>query len=368
MRVPFITGPTAVGKTEVGIRLAEKFNKLRRGPAEIINADAFLVYKGMNVGTAKPTRAEMRNIPHHLISVVEADARYSVQEWINSAKTTQRHISHNGGMPIFVGGTHMYAKAYMDGLEDAPGRDDAYRAELMRLHPCERFDKLQLLCPEAASKVHPNDEKRVVRALEKLMSAQKISGLRATGDNTIIARDDGWQGAAPERDSTFLVNLTVDRDDYPQFEEYIGSRTNEMVDSGLEGEVLELLCDTLHPLSVTARMAIGYNEMIPYVQRKYGDRIPAANRVIPTTRRMEYMHTHIHTLDDAIEHIKRNTFILAKKQMKWSNAVCTNGHFLQYQMSHFENPSLRLEKIDELVDLIYARLVADDQGNPPGVC
>ena len=198
----------------------------------------------------------MRSIPHHLISIVQPDTQYSVQDWLKSAKQAQEQVLSRGGLPIFVGGTHMYAKAYLDGLEEAPGRNEAYRKTLMKIGVLERYETLRALNPEAAARLHPNDEKRVIRALEK------ISLPCAVDKNPHVSHGDGWRGSGAERGRTLVINLAVERHDYPQLENYIDLRTNEMVESGLEEEVKCLLCNPRRPLSMTAQMAIGYNEMV----------------------------------------------------------------------------------------------------------
>ncbi|MBX3402651.1 MAG: tRNA (adenosine(37)-N6)-dimethylallyltransferase MiaA [Phycisphaeraceae bacterium] len=180
---PVICGPTAGGKSDLAVALALRAREVWGCEAEIITADAFQVYRGMDIGTAKPTIEERRGVVHHLIDVCSAgilpvrkaeehghDAHatksFTVDDWLTLARKKITEIRGRGALPIVVGGTHLYIKALLDGLFEGPEPDEALRAQLTAMEPASRRAELERVDPDAAARIHPNDIRRTVRALE----------------------------------------------------------------------------------------------------------------------------------------------------------------------------------------------------------
>ncbi|GJQ28876.1 MAG: hypothetical protein HBSAPP03_07600 [Phycisphaerae bacterium] len=163
--IPVIAGPTASGKTALAVEVALAL-RARGQAAEIVTADAFQVYRGMDIGTAKPTAVERRGVPHHLIDLVEPTERFTVADWLAAAERTIAEIEGRGAMPIVVGGTHLYIKALLDGMFDGPPADERLREALRALGREALRAELERVDPEAAMRIHPNDERRTIRALE----------------------------------------------------------------------------------------------------------------------------------------------------------------------------------------------------------
>src|SRR5437763_664579 len=159
-----LTGPTGSGKTELGLELAERLG------AEIVCMDSMTLYRGLDVGTAKPTAAERARVPHHLIDVLDPWESANVAWWLDRAAAACADIRSRGRRPLLVGGTPFYLKAVLYGLFDAPPLDrdlrSALEAEAMRVGPAAFHDRLRAVDPAAAARLHPNDVRRVVRALE----------------------------------------------------------------------------------------------------------------------------------------------------------------------------------------------------------
>ncbi|MDQ7055878.1 MAG: tRNA (adenosine(37)-N6)-dimethylallyltransferase MiaA [Persephonella sp.] len=160
MRLIVITGVTATGKTEISIELARKIK------GEIISADSMMVYRFMDIGTAKPTPEERQSIPHHLIDVVNPDEEFSAKDFLKIADEKIKEITEKGKTPVIVGGTWLYIQALLHGLTDAPPSDWKLRENLYKKDKKELYSELKDVDPQYASKIHPNDKKRVIRALE----------------------------------------------------------------------------------------------------------------------------------------------------------------------------------------------------------
>src|SRR3954462_9169515 len=160
----FLTGATAVGKTAVGIALAERLG------AEIISLDSMAIYRGMDIGTAKPPRELRDRVPHHLIDIVNPADEYSVSQYVEAAAVAVDQIRARGKEPLFVGGTPLYLKSLLRGLFDGPPADWALRneieQELAHVGQQALFDRLVQVDPVAASHIHPNDTRRLIRAIE----------------------------------------------------------------------------------------------------------------------------------------------------------------------------------------------------------
>jgi len=242
-----LTGPTGSGKSAVALELAERLN------AEIISMDSMTLYRGMDVGTAKPTPAEQARVPHHLIDVLDPWEGGSVAWWLERAAEACRQIRSRNRRPLFVGGTPFYLKAVRCGLFDAPPVDPAIRQRLEKEAENDRIGihrRLAEVDPKSASRLHPNDVRRVVRALEVYESAGRpISDFQQTWDSPPAS---GLQIAC-----VFL--------DWPRDELYrrIDARVTAMLAAGWTDEI-DRLRRLPRPLSKEAGAALGYRELLSH--------------------------------------------------------------------------------------------------------
>ena len=245
-----IVGPTAVGKTEIAIQLAEQLG------GEIISADSRLFYRGMDVGTAKPTPAEQAGVHHHLIDIVNPDQTLSLAVFQTMARESIADVQRQGKLPILVGGTGQYIRAVTEGWKPpAVSPDPKLRAELTRMAD-ERgaswlYRRLQALDPEAAASIHEHNVRRMVRALEVILSTgNKFSGQKVRGDS-------------PYR----LTTIGLQR---PRAELYarIDARIEGMFEAGLLEEVQGLLKKGYGP-ELPAMSAIGYGECVRVLRREW---------------------------------------------------------------------------------------------------
>ena len=274
-RVYFIVGCTACGKGAVGRRLA------RRCGGQIVSVDSMKVYRRMDIGTAKPSAEDQAEVPHHCIDVVEPSAHFSVAEYVACADKAVAAIAAAGAIPLAVGGTSLYIKALSEGLFEAPPVDPQIRADLQRRADAEPLGDLHAelagIDPEAAAKIHPNDRRRIVRALEVWQSTgTPISELQRQ-----------WDSGRQRYDCVFIGLRRDKRDQSAR----INRRTKKMIDAGLRDEVEALLAEPAG-MAPQAAQAVGYAEMIRHLAGEC-------------------------TLDDAREKIKINTRRLAKKQRTW---------------------------------------------------
>ena len=270
-----IVGPTAVGKTEIAIQLAQHLD------AEIVSLDSRQIYREMDIGTAKPTPAQQRAVPHHLIDCVGVDQSFSVAEYQRLADTAIEEIRERGKQTMVVGGAGLYFRGIIDGLFDGPGADAEIRAKFQReadkhgnaaLH-----ERLRRCDPEAANRVHPNNLVRVIRALE----IYELTG------KPISALQQQWKMNEP-RYPFRAFGLNMPRETLYRL---IEERVDQMVEGGLIEEVRELL-DQGYPRNCVAMQSFGYKELIDYLD---GTR----------------------TLDEAIASLKQNTRRFAKRQLTW---------------------------------------------------
>jgi len=237
-----IVGPTAVGKSALAVRLAQKF----RG--EIVSADSRLVYRGMDIGTAKPTRAERGDIAHHLIDLVNPDEAFSLADYQHHAYATIAAIHARGHTPILVGGSGLYVRAVLEGLalpRVAP--NPAHRAELERLDAHTLYARLQQLDPVAATRIDPRNTRRVIRAIEVCEASGKpISALQTR--------------AAPDY-NVLRIGLTLPRE---KLYERINARVDAMMDAGLVDEVRGLI-ERGYSTELPAMSGLGYRQIALYV-------------------------------------------------------------------------------------------------------
>jgi tRNA dimethylallyltransferase len=244
-----LTGPTGCGKTRLGVALAERLG------AEIVSMDSMALYRGMDIGTAKPGPDERRRVPHHLIDVLDPWESASVAWWLEQAAACCRDIRARGYQVLFVGGTPLYLKALLRGLFRGPPADPDLRRRLeaeTELHGRQTlYDRLARLDPVTATRLHPNDLRRVIRALE----VQELTG------KPMSAWQTQWTGDRPT--SPRHPVLWLDR---PRAELYarIDARVLQMIEAGLVEEA-RTLRRLPRPISKEAGQALGYKEMFEYL-------------------------------------------------------------------------------------------------------
>ena len=271
----FLVGPTAAGKTAVALEIA------RRLPVEIVSLDSMSVYRGMDIATAKPTKEERATVPHHLIDVVEPTESFSVGRYVVMAKGVAAEIDSRGKHPLFVGGTPLYLKALVSGLFDGPAADPVFRAELeqrARMEGVPALHKeLRAVDPDASERIHPNDLRRIVRALEVFHKTGK----------PLSAQQTQWSQVL-EQQEVRIAGLAWDR---AVLYRRIDQRVERMFAAGLVDEVRGLL-EKHGPLGREASQALGYREVLAYL---------AAGTDLAAT----------------VSLVKRNTRRMAKRQLTW---------------------------------------------------
>jgi tRNA dimethylallyltransferase len=245
----FLTGQTASGKSAVGVELAARIG------AEIVSMDSMALYRAMDIGTAKPNSAERQRVPHHLIDVLEPDQEYSLAQYLDAAEECVRRIKLRGREVLFVGGTPLYLKGLLRGIFRGPPADWELRRQLeeeaRQNEPGFLHRRLAEVDPPAARRIHPNDTRRLVRAMEVfLKTGQPISSLQQQFEI----------GSPPEACRVFVL-------DWPREELLIRieRRVDRMFVGGLVEEVRGLLARP-GPLSQTARQALGYREVIEHLE------------------------------------------------------------------------------------------------------
>ena len=244
-KILVIVSPTASGKTRMAVELAQRHN------GEVISADSMQIYRTMDIGTAKPTKEEMGGIPHHMIDVADPEEDFSVARYVEMAARCVDDVLERGKLPIVAGGTGLYIDSLLSGRTFAPfSPDSALRGELER-ELAEKggqamLEALAQVDPEAAQRLHPNDHKRIVRALEVYRSTGKT-----------ITQHNRETQAIPPRYNALTIGLAFQ--DRQAMWRRIDQRVDEMVAAGLEDEVRRLLTSGISP-KCTAMQAIGYNE------------------------------------------------------------------------------------------------------------
>ena len=277
MPLPLVLiGPTAVGKTDLALLLAKKTQ------GEVISMDSMQIYRGMDIGTAKPTKEERAAVPHHLIDTNALSESSDMGSYLRLVKEKEAEVVSRGKRPLLVGGTAMYVKGLVEGLFDGPGRDESLREELRAILAEKgpeylRDEVLRPLDPVSAERLHPNDTLRVIRAIE----VSKLSG------KPFSEQTKQWNRKAPIENYR-MVGLTMPRE---LLYKRIEKRVDLMMEAGLEAEVRKLMQEGLEK-NLTAAQAIGYKELIAYVHGEYA-------------------------LERAVELIKRNTRRFAKHQLTW---------------------------------------------------
>lgn len=274
-RLIVIVGPTASGKSDLAMRLAMQFN------CEIISGDSMCVYRGMDIGTAKPSPAERLQIPHHLIDIREPGEDFSVVDFQRLAGEAVEAVNKKGKIPILAGGTGLYVQALLEGYNFSQTPKTELRntlSESMQMFDSSLImhEKLSEVDPQAAARIHPHDRKRIVRALEVATSEQKTVSCDKTSDSPTLLYDCIILGLSMERQKLYSrINDRVDR----------------MVEAGLVDEVSALIKRGLPPES-TALQAIGYKELADCIRG-------------------------LVSLADAVELVKQSSRRYAKRQLTW---------------------------------------------------
>ena len=275
IKLIIIQGPTAAGKTDLAVRLAENF------AGEIINADSMQIYRGMDIGTAKPDESLLQRVPHHLLGIVEPDQPFSAADFRTKAGTAIQDIHRQGKRVIVVGGTGLYIKALTKGLIDSPEGDETIREELAAIAKESGRDELhrqlKLVDPVTAERLHPNDQVRIIRALEVF---------RMTGCPISVHREKhAFQNTGF---SCLKLGITIDR---AELYRRIDNRVDWMIQHGFIEEVQTLLAKG-YASHLKPMRSLGYRQICAYLAGEY-------------------------SLVEAIRLIKRDTRHYAKRQLTW---------------------------------------------------
>ena len=263
----FLTGATATGKTAIGIALAQRIG------AEIISLDSMAIYRGMDIGTAKPSLEQRAAVPHHLLDIVDPGTEFSVAQYVDAAAAMVADIHSRGKEPLFVGGTPLYLKSLLRGLFDGPPADWQMRheieQELEQVGQPALYDRLLQIDPVAASHIHPHDKRRLIRALEVH---------RATGQPISHQQLQFEEGRSADECRVFVLRRRRE-----ELHARIEGRVEAMIECGLVDEVRGLTADG-RELGRTARQAVGYREALAFLAGEY-DRDEMVARIKARTRR-----------------------------------------------------------------------------------
>ncbi len=276
--VLIIAGPTGVGKSDIAVKLAHILN------GEVISADSVAVYRGLDIGSAKPSLNDMDGIPHHLIDVLDPDEYFGVDEFVKLAREAMNGIWSRGRLPIITGGTGFYIQAllYDIDFDDESAKDEGYRESLYEIADSKDgkqklYEMLTDIDPEYANSVHPNNVKRVIRALEYNKNTGRLfSEMNKEQRNRVSPYDHCY------------VALDLDRD---RLYERIDKRVDIMLKNGLIDEVKGLM-ESGYGADLNSMSSIGYKEMVAYLEGRC-------------------------SYDDAVEDIKKNSRHYAKRQFTW---------------------------------------------------
>lgn len=280
-RILAVVGPTASGKSALALALAQRLD------GEIVSCDSMQVYRGMDIGTAKPSREERALVPHHLIDILEPEQPFSAMDFAAAAEKAIRDICSRGHVPVLCGGTGLYLDTLLRGAEtQTPGADPAVREELQRIADVQGAEVLHGMLrevdPEGAAAVHPNNVRRVIRALEVW---------RATG----LPKSE-WDRRSAEQEPPYAATVIgLEYEDRQLLYSRIERRVDEMLQAGLVAETEALLARGVFEASPTACGAIGYKELLPYCRGEI-------------------------TLEEAVQMLKTATRRYAKRQMTWFRA------------------------------------------------
>ena len=279
----FLAGPTAVGKTALSVALAKAIG------AEIVSMDSMAIYQGMDIGTAKPRPSERGGIAHHMLDILRPHQEYSVSEFVSSATRIAEDICQRGAVPLFVGGTGLYLRTILRGIFKGPDADWDLRRQLetdINSHGKQWLhDQLRRVDPETALKLHPNDVRRIIRAIE----VYRLTGIALSKQQTHQALPEGQRPAH--------VYWLEPRREW--LHERINRRAGLMMEQGLLEETKALLLADPSP-SRTARQALGYRELIDHLEQ--GTELDLAVEQIRTGTRQfaKRQHTWFRNLEECI--------------------------------------------------------------------
>jgi tRNA dimethylallyltransferase len=296
-KIIVVCGPTGIGKTAVGIKLAERLG------GEIISADSMQIYRRMDIGTAKPTPAEQAQIVHHMIDIVEPDKDYDAVQFSKQAGEGIAEISNRGRIPFVVGGTGLYIKALIHGMFQTEPVDPKIRSrlkqELAQGGSRCLYGRLEKIDPNTAGRLHPNDSYRILRALETIESSGKT-----------ISEHHQHHGFENERFNAFKIGLWRDRQ---KLYERIDQRVDLMIEAGLVKEVKKLL-SMGYSAELKSMQSIGYRHVVGFL-----------NGSLPW--------------DECLRTLKRDTRRFAKRQFTW---FCADPQIKWYQP----------EQMDQIFDAV----------------
>ncbi|WP_059003448.1 tRNA (adenosine(37)-N6)-dimethylallyltransferase MiaA [Pseudomonas syringae] len=289
----FLMGPTAAGKTDLAIELSKVL------PCELISVDSALVYRGMDIGTAKPSKAQLAEFPHRLIDILDPAQSYSAADFRSDALAAMAEITARGNIPLLVGGTMLYFKALLDGLADMPAADAAVRAQLeadaqafgwQSLH-----DQLAVVDPVSAARIHPNDPQRLIRALE----VYRVSGMSMTAHRDQQTAQSTEAAASGRQQLPYTVaNLAIAPADRKMLHQRIALRFEQMLDQGFLDEVLALRSRGDLHAGLPSIRAVGYRQVWDHLDGKLTREEMQERGIIATRQLAKRQFTWLRSWED----------------------------------------------------------------------
>ena len=301
-KVIILRGPTASGKTDLSLELAEKF------PIDLISVDSVMVYKGLNIGSAKPSKQILKSYPHHLIDICEPNEKYSAGRFIVDVQKIIRDIQSNNRIPLLVGGTMMYYKVLQDGMSQLPAANEEIRTQIdlkaEKIGWPEMHAELRKVDPESANEIKPNDKQRIQRAIEVYMiTGVAMSELKREGESN---------------NKFDYLSISLLPNDREALYENINNRFDSMIKEGLLDEVSTLLNTERVSNESHSMRSIGYREMLEYIR---GEK----------------------TLEVAIDTAKLSSRRYAKRQITWLRSFDD-----QYKLEPMERDNIKT--IEEILN------------------
>lgn len=286
-------GPTAAGKTDLAIELSKVLS------CELISVDSALVYRGMDIGTAKPSKAQLAEFPHRLIDILDPAQSYSAADFRSDALAAMAQITARGNIPLLVGGTMLYFKALLDGLADMPAANAAVRAQLeadaqafgwQSLH-----DQLAVVDPVSAARIHPNDPQRLIRALE----VYRVSGMSMTAHREQQTAQSTEAAASGCQQLPYTVaNLAIAPADRKVLHQRIALRFEQMLDQGFLDEVLALRSRGDLHAGLPSIRAVGYRQVWDHLDGKLTREEMQERGIIATRQLAKRQFTWLRSWDD----------------------------------------------------------------------
>jgi tRNA dimethylallyltransferase len=281
----YLAGPTAVGKSEIALALAEQIG------GELISVDSMQVYRGLDIGTAKPSAADRARVPHHLIDICDLTESFDAAQFARLAHRAVAEIQSRGHMPILCGGTGLYFKAFLEGLDEMPSANPKLRAQLEETPLAELLEELRERDPVTYGKIEKKNLRRVIRAVEVIRLTGRPFSARCAdwdlgGSACCRPKNQGRRHAVPPKTNFFYLTRTAE-----DLRRRIDARVDEMFRSGLVDETRELLKRGLEQ-NKTAMQAIGYRQVVEHLRGE-------------------------HSLAETIELMKVRTRQFAKRQLTW---------------------------------------------------